>query len=358
MPSPSTELQTAVLVPAFDEATTVCKVVSDFLAADPSVTVYVYDNNSTDSTAQVAANAGAIVVREYRQGKGRVVRSMFRDIEADIYVMVDGDDTYPADEALALRQYVIDGSADLVIGDRLSSTYFRENKRRFHNFGNRLVRFLVNELFESDLRDIMSGCRCMSREFVKTMPVLSPGFEIETEMCIHALDKSFLVREVPVNYRDRQAGSVSKLSTLADGARVLNTVGRLFRDYRPMRFFVLVGLILLFISVGLAIYPVIEYLQTETVDRVPSLIAAAGIGTSAMLAFVCGVLLDSILAQARRAYEFDLTKFREQDSKRERCAPPVPTGFPADPRARFACTLDVGQRAAMAAETNTARVEA
>lgn len=340
MPIPSTEtLQTAILVPAFDEAPTVCKVVSDFLALDPSVTVYVYDNNSTDRTAEIAANAGAIVVREYRQGKGRVVRSMFREIEADIYVMVDGDDTYPAEEALAMRQHIIDGSADMVIGDRLSSTYFVQNKRRFHGFGNRLVRLMVNQLFDCDLRDIMSGCRCMTREFVKTMPVMSPGFEIEVEMSIHALDKDFLVKEVPVNYRDRPKGSVSKLSTFADGARVLTTVTLLFRDYRPLRFFAFAGALLFLVSVGAASVPVGEFLTTGAVNKVPTLIFAAGIGTVSVLAFVCGVLLDSILAQARRAYEFELTSFRQSDANRVRTPPPVPSGRPADPRDGFGCLV-------------------
>ncbi len=307
---------TAVLVPCLNEAGTISKVVHDFLAADPSVTVYVFDNNSSDDTARLAEEAGAIVVREYRHGKGRVVRSMFRSVEADVYLMVDGDDTYPADEALAMRPYILDGSADMVIGDRLTSTYFCENTRRFHSFGNKLVRFLVNRLFDSDLQDIMTGCRCMSREFVKTMPVLSSGFEIETEMSIHALDKGFLIRETPITYRDRSDGSVSKLRTFSDGARVIGTVVRLFRDYRPLEFFGLSGAIVGVLSIALFLIPLQEYLATGTVNRIPTLIFAVALGISSAIIIVCGVLLDSILGQARQAYEFQLTMFREQDATR------------------------------------------
>jgi len=301
---------TAVLVPCFNEALSVGRVVRDFLAADPSVTVYVYDNNSTDDTARIAAEAGAVVVREYRQGKGYVVRSMFRDIEADVYVLVDGDDTYPADEALAMRQYVAEGSADLVIGDRLSSTYFKENTRRFHGFGNRLLRFLVNSLFGSELHDIMTGCRCMSRTFVKTMPVLSAGFEVETEMTIHALDKGFLVKEVPISYRNRAEGSESKLSTMPDGVRVLLMLMRLFRDYRPMRFFGVAALVLFVASMVLFAVPLGEYLRTGLVSKFPTLIVSMALGTAAMLAFTCGVLLESIRTHAKQQYELQLYAVR------------------------------------------------
>lgn len=309
-------MRTAVLVPCYNEAMTVGKVVSDFLAADPSVTVYVYDNNSTDGTAQIAEEAGAVVAREYRQGKGRVLRSMFRDIDADVYVMVDGDGTYPAAEALAMREYVLDGSADMVIGDRLSSTYFQENTRRFHGFGNRLVRFLVNQLFESSIKDIMTGCRCMSREFVKTMPVMSPGFEVETEMTIHALDKGFLVKEVPITYREREEGSVSKLDTFSDGSRVLGTLVQLFRDYRPLRFFGVVSVLLAVPSIVMFVVPVSEYLQTGYVAKFPTLIVSIALGLGSMLALVCGVLLESIRAQAMQSYELQLTMFREQEAIR------------------------------------------
>lgn len=306
-------MKTAVLVPCFNEAATVATVVADFLAADPHAAVYVYDNNSTDGTAEIAAAAGATVVHEYRQGKGCVLRSMFRDIDADIYVMVDGDDTYPAAEALALRAFVEDGSADMVIGDRLSSTYFTENKRRFHNFGNRLMRWLVNRLFDTELHDIMTGCRAMSRTFVKTMPVTSTGFEVETEMTLHALDKGFLVREVPITYRDRAAGSESKLSTVSDGARVLSMLMRLFRDYRPMRFFGWTSAVLGLLSFASFIVPLVEYLETGKVTHFPTLIVSVAVGVAAMLAFTSGVMLDSIRNHAKQDYELELNAFRQRD---------------------------------------------
>jgi glycosyltransferase involved in cell wall biosynthesis len=287
--------------------------VRDFLALDPDVTVYVYDNNSADDTAEIAAEAGAVVTREYRQGKGRVVRSMFRDVDADIYVMVDGDDTYPAEDALAMRRYVVDGSADMVVGDRLSSTYFEENKRPFHNAGNRLVRWLVNSLFRARVHDIMSGCRVMSRTFVKTMPVMSPGFEVETEMTIHALDKGFLLREVPIAYRDRVEGSISKLDTLPDGFRVLRMLVRLFRDYRPMRFFGVVALVLLVPALVMFIIPLDEYFATGLVTRFPTLIVSIALGLASMLSFAAGVLLDSIRAHSRQSYELELSRFAEHD---------------------------------------------
>ena len=311
-------MKTAVLVPCYNEASTVGKVVRDFLAADPSLTVYVYDNNSTDDTARIAAEAGAVVTREYHQGKGRVVRSMFRDVDADVYVMVDGDDTYPAEEALAMRAHVLDGSADMVIGDRLSSTYFEQNKRPLHGVGNRLVRFLVNQLFGSRLHDIMTGCRCMNRTFVKTMPVMSPGFEVETEMTIHALDKGFLVKEVPIEYRDRGEGSESKLDTFSDGGRVLLMLMRLFRDYRPMRFFGVVSAVLLVAGLAAFSVPFDEYLRTGLVSKFPTLIVSMGLGTGALLAFTCGVLLESIRTHAQQEYELHVGEFRRTDGSARR----------------------------------------
>lgn len=306
-------MKTAVLVPCYNEAATVTKVVRDFLAADPAVTVYVYDNNSTDDTAALASAAGAVVVREPRQGKGNVVRSMFRDIDADIYVMVDGDDTYPAEETLAMRRLLSQERVDMVIGDRLSSTYFQQNKRRFHGAGNRLVRALVNRLFDSDLHDIMSGCRVMSRAFVKTMPVTSPGFEIETEMTIHALDKNFVVREVPIGYRDRGEGSHSKLDTVPDGMRVLGMLMRLFRDYRPMRFFGWLAAVLAVPALVMFLIPLDEYLTTGLVTRFPTLIVSIGLGVAAMLSFTSGVLLDSIRMHARQSFELALNAFVSAD---------------------------------------------
>ena len=227
----------AVLIPCYNEEKTVEKVVADYRRALPQADIYVYDNNSTDRTAELARKAGAIVRREYRQGKGNVIRSMFRQIDADCYLMTDGDDTYPAENAPEMVRMVLEGEADMVNGDRLSSTYFTENKRPFHNTGNRVVRGLINRLFGAQVRDIMTGYRAFSRSFVKTFPVLSHGFEIETEMTIHAVDKNFLIRELPVEYRDRPQGSVSKLNTYSDGAKVLCTIFRLYKDYRPFAFF-------------------------------------------------------------------------------------------------------------------------
>ena len=227
----------AVLIPCYNESKTIAKVVADYKNALPEADVYVYDNNSSDGTDEIARKAGAIVRYERRQGKGNVIRSMFRDIDADCYLMIDGDDTYPADNAREMCDYVLSRGVDMVIGDRLSSTYFEENKRPFHNFGNSLVRTLINRLFHSNVKDIMTGYRAFSRSFVKHFPVLSRGFEIETEMTIHALDKNFLMKEVPIKYRDRPEGSVSKLNTYSDGFKVLMTIARLFRDYKPFVFF-------------------------------------------------------------------------------------------------------------------------
>lgn len=311
-------MKTAILIPCYNEAATIAKVVADFRSAAPDAVVYVYDNNSTDGSAQLARDAGATVVPEFRQGKGFVVRSMFREVEADCYVMVDGDDTYPADEALALCRLVESGEADMVIGDRLSSTYFTENTRQFHGFGNRLVRFLVNRIFRSDVHDIMSGCRAFSRSFVRSFPVLSSGFEIETEMTIHALDRNFLIREVPIAYRDRGEGSESKLSTVSDGLRVLSMIGALFRDYRPLQFFLIIAILLFLASFALFIVPLDEYLLTGFVHRVPTLVVSIALGISAMLAFVSGIILESIRTHSRQFYELALTMIHELDARESR----------------------------------------
>lgn len=303
----------AVLIPCFNEAATIAKVVHDFRVAAPDASVFVYDNNSTDESARLAREAGALVVSEYRQGKGFVVRSMFRDIDADCYIMVDGDDTYPAEGAVSMATYVLEGRADMVIGDRLSSTYFDENKRQFHGAGNRLVRLLVNRMFTSDVHDIMTGCRVFSRRFVKSFPVMSGGFEIETEMTIHALDKNFLIKEVPVAYRDRIEGSDSKLSTFADGARVLRTIFLLFRDYRPMRFFGILAAFLFLLSFAFFLRPISDYLTSGLVPTFPSLIVSIALGISALLSLVCGVVLASIRTQSRQFYELALTAFAENE---------------------------------------------
>jgi glycosyltransferase involved in cell wall biosynthesis len=304
-------MRTAILIPCFNEAPTIAKVVSDFRAAAPDAQIFVYDNNSSDGTAELAAGAGATVVPEYRQGKGAVVRSMFRDVEADCYIMVDGDDTYPAEDAVRLAQHVIEGRAHMAIGDRLSSTYFEQNTRRFHGFGNRLVRTLVNRIFGSDIHDIMTGCRCFSRRFVRTFPVISSGFEIETEMTIHALDKGLLVVEEPITYRDRAEGSHSKLNTYSDGYRVLRTIASLFRDYRPLQFFGIISIVLMSFSVLMFLPPLDEYLTTGFVARVPTLIVSLALGTSALLSFMCGVILESVRTQARQTYELFVTLLAE-----------------------------------------------
>lgn len=300
-------MKTAVLIPCYNEAMTIEKVVADFRRELPDATIYVYDNNSIDSTAEIARRAGAIVKREYRQGKGNVVRSMLRDIDADCYLMVDGDDTYPAESAREMCRLVEDG-ADMVIGDRLSSTYFTENKRPFHNEGNRLVRFLINRIFHSDIHDIMTGYRALSRTFAKNFPIISRNFEIETEMTIHALDKNFLIRELKIDYRDRQEGSHSKLNTYLDGMKVVATVFMMFRDYRPLKFFSLVSALLLLLAILMFIPVFIEYMQTGLVPRFPTLIVSGFIGIASLLTFFCGVVLEVMTKKHRQLYELMLLK--------------------------------------------------
>ena len=296
----------AVLIPCYNESKTIKKVVEDYKKALPEADIYVYDNNSSDHTDEIAREAGAIVRYEYRQGKGNVIRSMFKDIDADCYLMIDGDDTYQAENAREMCDLVLNKKVDMVIGDRLSSTYFTENKRPFHNFGNRLVRGLINFLFESNVRDIMTGYRAFSYEFVKTFPVLSKGFEIETEMTIHALDKNFLLEEVKVGYRDRPAGSVSKLNTYRDGFRVLKTIGRLFKEYKPTIFFSLLSLLFLIISVGFGIPVFAEYFKTGLVPRYPTLIFSGFMLMIALVLFACGVILEVVVKKHRQLFELML----------------------------------------------------
>ena len=300
----------AVLIPCYNESKTVEKVVTDFRNALPEADIYVYDNNSTDGTAEIAARAGAIVRQEYRQGKGNVIRSMFRDIDADCYIMTDGDDTYPAENAAVMAGLILSGQADMVIGDRLSSTYFTENKRPFHNTGNRLVRFLINLLFHAHVNDIMTGYRAFSPLFVKSFPVLSHGFEIETEMTIHALDKNFLLREIPVGYRDRPAGSESKLNTFSDGFRVLRTIAALFREYKPLSFFTLIASLLWLISLVFFIPVLTEYLETGLVPRFPTLIVSCITAIFGTLLWICGIILDVIIKKHRQLYELYLNRIR------------------------------------------------
>lgn len=298
----------AVLIPCYNESKTIEKVVKDYKRVLKDADIYVYDNNSTDGTDEIAKKAGAIVKYEYRQGKGNVIRSMFRDIDASCYLMVDGDDTYPAEDAKKMCDLILEGKADMVIGDRLSSTYFQENKRPFHNFGNRIVRWLINKLFKNNIKDIMTGYRAFSYEFVKTFPILSKGFEIETEMTIHAVDKNFMLVEMPVSYRDRPSGSVSKLNTYKDGMRVLKTIATLFKEYRPAFFFNVVAGILLIISMLMLTPVFVEYFKTGLVPRFPTLIVGGVILTVSLLLWICGIILQVIVKKHKQLYELILNQ--------------------------------------------------
>lgn len=297
----------AVLIPCYNESATVAKVVRDYREVLPEATVYVYDNNSTDGTDELARAAGAVVRYERRQGKGNVIRTMFRDIEAQCYLMIDGDDTYPAEDARAMVDKVLVDGYDMVVGDRLSSTYFTENKRPFHNSGNVLVRKLVNSFFKGNVADIMTGYRAFSRLFVKSFPVLSKGFEIETEMTIHALDKNLALASVPVGYRDRPVGSESKLNTFSDGFKVLRTVARLFKDYKPLPFFgIIAGVLMLFALILL--FPVLtEFTQTGLVPRLPTFVAACFMALFSLLSLTCGLILDTENKKSRQNFELQMT---------------------------------------------------
>lgn len=298
----------AVLIPCYNEALTVAKVVADWKAALPEATVYVYDNNSTDGTADIAAAAGAVVRHEYQQGKGNVIRRMFREIDAQCYLMVDGDDTYPADCARQMADLVLHRQSDMVVGDRLSSTYFTENKRPFHNFGNSFVRLGINTLFHSDIRDVMTGCRAFSYEFVKTFPVLSAGFEIETEMTIHALDKNMKIDNVVIPYRDRPNGSQSKLNTVKDGFKVIRTVVNLHRNYKPASFFGIISALLLLLAVGFFIPVLITYIQTGLVPNFPTLIVCGFTAIAALLSFFTGLQLQNAVQKNKQDFELERIK--------------------------------------------------
>ena len=303
----NTKNKIAILIPCYNESKTIGKVVKDYKKALPDADIYVYDNNSTDGTDKIAERSGAIVRYEYRQGKGNVIRSMFRDIDADCYLMIDGDDTYPAENAEEMCNLVLSGRADMVIGDRLSSTYFKENKRPFHNFGNVLVRKLINIIFKNNIKDIMTGYRAFSKDFVKGFPVLSKGFEIETEMTIHAVDKNYKLVEIPVDYRDRPEGSVSKLNTFKDGFKVLKTIGTLFKEYKPGLFFNLVSLVFFIISLAFGIPVFVEYFKTGMVGRFPTLIFAGFMLMISILMFVCGVILEVVVKKHRQLFELIVT---------------------------------------------------
>lgn len=296
----------AVLIPCYNEEKTIKKVVEDTKKALPEAVIYVYNNNSSDKTAEIAEQAGAIVRNEYMQGKGNVIRRMFREIEAQCYIMVDGDDTYPMEAAPEMVEKVLNHNADMVVGDRLSSTYFTENKRPFHNFGNSLVRGSINKLFDCDIRDIMTGYRAFSYEFVKTFPVLSKGFEIETEMTIHAVANNMQIDNVVIEYRDRPEGSESKLNTYADGFKVIGTISRLYRDYKPLRFFAAMAVVLALLAVIFIIPVFTEFWETGEVRRFPTLIVCGFTMIAALQAFFTGLMLQNMAIGSRRTFEMQL----------------------------------------------------
>ncbi|KAB7194752.1 glycosyltransferase [Bifidobacterium longum] len=300
-------LSVAVLLPCYNEEVTIGKVVRDFKASLPDATIYVYDNNSTDRTAEIAEAEGAIVRREPRQGKGNVIRAMFEDIDADVYVMADGDDTYPADAAPAMVAKVLEGY-DMVIGDRLSSTYFQENKRPFHNFGNRLVRGSINGLFNAHVTDIMTGYRAFNFTFVKTYPVLSRGFEVETEMTIHSLNNNLRLYEMPIQYRDRPEGSVSKLDTVGDGIKVMSTIFRMIREYKPLPFFGGLGLIIGIVGIVLCGTVTFEFAKTGVVTHFPTLIGAVMLVIAGLLLIIAGIILDVMAKNDRKTFVIDTNK--------------------------------------------------
>ena len=305
----------AVLIPCYNEEITIKKVIKDFKKALPGASIYVYNNNSSDKTKEIALKEKVIVKDEYLQGKGNVVRSIFRDIDADVYVLVDGDDTYPAEEAKKLINPVLEGKADMVIGDRLSSTYFTENKRPFHNTGNRLVRNLINSLFKSNINDIMTGYRAFSKKFVKCMPVMSKGFQIETEMTIFSLVHNMNIVEVPITYRDRPEGSVSKLDTYSDGFKVLMTLFNLFKDNRPFLLFGTISIILFILGLIVGIPVIVEFAKTAYITKVPSAILAVGLILNSFILFAVGLIMDSIKNKANFLYECQINQIVEHLKK-------------------------------------------
>ena len=305
----------AVLVPCYNEEQTVAKVVKDAKAALPEAVVYVYDNNSSDRTAELAREAGAIVRFEPRQGKGYVIRRMFREIDALCYIMIDGDDTYPLEYASRMAEQVLEHQADMVVGDRLSSTYFTENKRPFHNFGNSIVRSTINKLFTCDIKDIMTGYRAMSYEFVKSYPVLSRGFEIETEMTIHAVFNQMVIVNIPVEFRNRPEGSESKLNTYSDGAKVLTTIIKLYKNYKPLQFFSAVAAVMLMVAAVMFIWVFARFLNSHLVENMPTLVVSGFIALGALQAFFSGLILSDMVTKNRR--EFERTLYDISSRKRE-----------------------------------------
>ncbi|MCI8800089.1 MAG: glycosyltransferase [Lachnospiraceae bacterium] len=309
----------AVLIPCYNEEQTIEKVVRDVREALPEAVIYVYDNNSTDRTAELAKAAGACICREYRQGKGSVIRRMFREIEAECYLMIDGDDTYPLNCAKEMTDKVLNHNADMVVGDRLSSTYFTENKRPFHNFGNSLMRFGINRLFHTDIKDIMTGYRAFSYGFVKTFPVFSKGFEIETEMTIHAVNYNMQVENVVVEYRDRPEGSVSKLNTYSDGMRVIRKMLQLYRNYRPLHFFGMICLVLVALALVFMMPIFSEYFRTGLVPRFPTLIVCGFMILAGIQSFFAGMILEVMTAKDKRDFEYRLTRITAEKSEKTQC---------------------------------------
>lgn len=315
----------AVLIPCYNEATTIGKVISDLKNAVPEAVIYVYDNNSTDDTAEIAMRAGAVVKHEYMQGKGNVIRRMFREIDAEAYIMIDGDDTYPAENAAEMARMVLEDKIDMVVGDRLSSTYFTENKRPFHNMGNSLVRLAINRLFDDDIKDVMTGYRAFSYNFVKTFPVLSHGFEIETEMTIHAVDKKMTVQNVVIEYRDRPDGSESKLNTYSDGIKVLWTIMRLYKDYKPKQFFTALSFVLMVLAFVFFVPILVTFFQTGSVPKIPTLFVCGFVALAAIQSYFSGMILSTLIQKNKQDFEHRLIQSenefkrlkREQDRENE-----------------------------------------
>lgn len=302
----------AVLIPCYNEAVTIKKVINDFQRVLPEATIYVYDNNSSDDTSKIAEAEGAVVRHEYQQGKGNVIRRMFRDIDAECYIMTDGDDTYPAEFAREMCDKVLERNVDMVVGDRLSSTYFEENKRPFHNFGNSIVRASINTIFKSDIKDIMTGYRAFSYNFVKTFPVLSKGFEIETEMTIHTVDKNMFCENVVIEYRDRPEGSESKLNTYSDGFKVLKTIARLFKNYKPFAFFSIIALILFILSIAFFTPVLVNFFKTGIVEKIPTVVVCGITMLAAIISFFSGLVLDTIKQKNRQDFEMELHKANDR----------------------------------------------
>ena len=308
----------AVLIPCYNEEVTIAKVIADFRRQLPDAAIYVYNNNSTDNTLQIAYENGAIVKNEYRQGKGNVVRSMFRDIEADIYVLVDGDDTYPAEKVHELIKPILMETADMVVGDRISNgTYKSQNKRLFHDFGNGIVKNTINKLFKSNLKDVMSGYRAFNKRFVKNIPILSKGFEVETEMTLHALDKGFIIKEIPIEYRNRPNRSISKLNTFTDGYKVLKTIIKMLKDYKPMKFFLSIAIIFFILGLIIGVPVIYEYILTKYITKVPSAVLSTGLMIFSLITAQCGVILDTVVKDDKEKYELELNKYTTLEKIKE-----------------------------------------